>query len=311
MRTAIIGAGRKRNGIGAYIGKYLQQNGADVVSVLGTSPETAQKAAVALGTYGIKASAYAGFAAMMQAEHPDAVVIASPVRTHYEYVLKSLDHGVHIFCEKPFIWEDQNRGDIDALLEPVFEQARRKNRKIAMNCQWPFSLPFYEELCGPVDAEAAETFYIRLSPVVSGREMIPDSVPHALSLLYRVFGAGEIKGLSFTAGSKEAAELTIRFDYASASRSCQSSIELVQTLRQPRDFAYGFNGRIVQRALEGPGYRISFTHGDKKIPIQDPLELSVRDFISAAEKNREPAAGTEHIRNNMKLLTEIYNASEK
>lgn len=102
MRTAIIGAGRRNNGIGQYIGKYFQQSGADVVSVLGTSVASAHEAACAMGAYGIRAAAYADFSEMIKAAAPDSVVIASPARTHTEYLFKCTDHNVHIFCEKPF-----------------------------------------------------------------------------------------------------------------------------------------------------------------------------------------------------------------
>ena len=311
MRTAIIGAGRKRNGIGPYIGKYFQKNGAEVVSVLATSPETAQKAAAALGAYGINAASYADFAAMMRAERPEAVVIASPARTHHDYIVKCLDHGVHIFCEKPFIWEGPAGNGVTARLEPIFAQARQKGCKIAMNSQWPFSLPFYEALCGPVNPETAETFSIRLSPVVSGLEMIPDAVPHALSILYRVFGAGEIQHLSIRADGGKTDAMTIDFRYTSACGFCQSRVELVQTLRQPRDFAYGFNGRIARRAIDSTNYRISFVYEDRAVPVQDPLELSVRDFLAAVRENREPAVEYRHIQNNMELLTKIDDAACK
>ena len=53
MRVSIIGAGRNRNGIGEYIGKYFHAFGAEVTSVLGTTEKTSQEAAVGLRKYGI------------------------------------------------------------------------------------------------------------------------------------------------------------------------------------------------------------------------------------------------------------------
>ncbi|MBS3809590.1 MAG: Gfo/Idh/MocA family oxidoreductase [Desulfobacterales bacterium] len=310
MKTAIIGAGRRRNGIGQYIGKYFQKNGAEIVSVLGTTQATAQEAASALKSYGAGAVAYSDFSVMIKEKSPDAVVIASPARTHYEYLLKCVEQGVHVFCEKPFVRTDKNCGDPVSLLDPLFEKAGRNHLKIAMNCQWPFSLPFYEELCGPVGPESVETFFIRMSPMASGREMISDSIPHALSILYRVFGPGDIYHLFYRADEEKNEEMEIKFNYASASGLCRSHVKLVRTDCQPREFSYGFNGRIVERVLDVDTYDIFFRYSGKTMQISDPLELSVRDFISAVEENREPQVGGDHIINNAILLKKINDGFE-
>ncbi len=52
MKVAVIGAGRNRNGIGRYVAKYFQKNGATVVSVHGTTVETASAASNSLKQYG-------------------------------------------------------------------------------------------------------------------------------------------------------------------------------------------------------------------------------------------------------------------
>ena len=307
MRIAIIGAGRNRNGIGQYIGKYFQKNGASVISVLGTTKQTARKAASALTRYGINATSYTDFYTMAEKEQPDAVVIASPESSHLKYLLKCIETGVHVFCEKPFIKHDKNDMDITLLLDDIFEQAESKKLKIAMNSQWPFSLPFYEALCGPVDKQKTDTFFIRLSPIVSGKEMILDSVPHALSILYFVFSDGQIGDLSIEADKKK---INIKFHYIFPAGYCRVQIQLVRTVHQPRKFSYGFNNKIVHRVLDLNRYDIFFTYSDKTMKISDPLELSVRDFISAIRDNREPLVGKNHIVSNISMLKKIYNYSK-
>ncbi len=61
MKVSIIGASRNRSGIGEYIGKYFQKNGARVTSVLGTTEETSQNASSALRKYGIESNPYTDF----------------------------------------------------------------------------------------------------------------------------------------------------------------------------------------------------------------------------------------------------------
>lgn len=307
MKTAIIGAGRNKSGIGQYIGKYFQRNGASVISVLGTTEKTARKASSILTQYGIHATYYTDFNSMMKSERPDAVVIASPALTHYDYLIKCVKEEVHIFCEKPFVWQDKNDFDINSLCKNIFDTAESNNQTIAMNSQWPFSLPYYEELCGPIDYQKVDTFFIRLSPMVSGREMILESVPHALSILYTVFGDGEIGSIRIQTYKEK---IITMFHYIFTTGYCDVMIELVRTILPPRSFSYGFNGKIIHRLLDLDIYDIFFKCSDKILKIRDPLELSVQDFISAVKEKREPLIGKAHIMSNMSLLKKIYDCCE-
>jgi hypothetical protein len=73
----------------------------------------------------------------------------------------------------------------------------------------------------------------------------------------------------------------------------------------PRDFSFGLNDKIVFRSLGLEDYEIYFHHGDKKLRIVDPLELSVKNFMEAFEKKTDPFIGTLHILHNLSLLKEI------
>ncbi len=301
LNVSIIGAGRTRNGIGEYIGKYFHQHGAIVTSVLGTSEKTSLQASLALRKYGMETHPYTDFDRMVAREKPDAVVVASPSSTHYGYLLKCLDSGLHIFCEKPFIRNDHR--DIRERIEDIFEKARRKKLTVAMNSQWPFSVDAYEAISGKVIIQNSNTFMMAMSPPFPGREMIPESVPHALSLLYSLLGVGEIEDLSFESDGEGV--MGIKFSYLFDTRSCNVSIGLTSRETPPRDFSFGFNGKIVSRSLGSENYEIYFHHGEQKMKIADPLELSVRDFLGALERGEEPFIGYLHILHNMSLLKQI------
>jgi len=301
MKVSIIGAGRTRNGIGEYIGKYFHQHGANVISVLGTTEETSFHASSALRKYGIEAHSYTDFDAMVSAEKPELVVIASPSSTHYDYLLKCLDWGLHIFCEKPFVWGDHK--DIGKKIVDIFEKAREKRLTIAMNSQWPFSIDDYEKICGKIRIEEKNNFFVQMSPFSPGRVMIPESVPHPLSLLYCRLGAGKIEKLNFE--MEQDGEMNIRFTYLFETRACDVLIKLVHQRTPPREFSFGFNGKIVARSLDLNQYDIYFNYGNKKLKIMDPLELSVKNFMEALQKKTEPCIGYPHILHNMVLLKEI------
>jgi hypothetical protein len=73
----------------------------------------------------------------------------------------------------------------------------------------------------------------------------------------------------------------------------------------PRDFSFGLNGRSVSRSLGVEDYEIYFHHEGKKMKIADPLELSVKNFLEAVERETEPFVGHLHILHNISLLKQI------
>jgi hypothetical protein len=229
-------------------------------------------------------------------------VIASPSSTHYGYLLKCLDRGLHAFCEKPLIWDGQT--DIPKRIEDIFEKAREKTLTIAMNSQWPFSIDSYEEICGRIRIEETNNFFVRMSPFSPGKVMIPEAVPHPLSILYSQLGAGEIQNLNFESDGE--GEINIRFTYLFGTRACDVFIRLVHQKTPPREFSFGFNDKIVFRSLDLKNYEIYFNYGGRTLRIADPLELSVKNFMEAIDKKTEPLIGARHILHNMSLLKEIY-----
>ena len=304
MKVSIIGAGRNNNGIGEYIAKYFHKNKATVISVLGTTKKTARNASTRLKRYGIQASAYIDFYHMIEEERPDSVVIASPLPTHFEYLMKSIDANLNIFCEKPFIW---NNNDQQKPMNYIFQKAEDRNLKIAMNSQWPFSISDYETICGPIDKKKTDTFFIHLSPMVAGKAMILDSVPHALSILFSALGEGKITKTDIKSYENK---LMIRFIYDTNSNNCEVLINLERKEQQPRNFKFGFNDKIVNRILDLKDYDIYFRYLDKTLRVADPLELSVRDFISSVKTKQEPQIGKLHIMATNYMLENIFNCYE-
>jgi hypothetical protein len=302
LRVAIIGARRNRNGIGEYIAKYFHEEKAVIVAVLGRSKESSQAGASVLRKYGIEATPYVHFEPMVAEVKPDAVVIASPSDTHEEYLTRSIASGLPVFCEKPLFWPV--RGEAEEAVGKILERAEDKKLTVAMNCQLPFAMEDYEKLCGKVEKKGSNHFFMRLSPASSGKEMIPDSVPHALSLLYFQYGEGRLgePSLELT----ESDDMDIRFKYLFEGGGCEVHVKLVRKEEQPRELQFGFNQRVVRRRLDVERYGIYFEYGDQRVKIEDPLRKSVASFIKAVEDKKEPFMGYAHILNNMMLLKEIY-----
>jgi hypothetical protein len=302
MKIAVIGAGRRHNGIGAYSARFAHAEGARVVAVLAQDEDAARQDAEGLQEFGITADAYADFDALVCSHQPDAIIIASPAVTHAGYLDRAVASGLHVLCEKPFIWDE---GCDYRLAERVLDAARQRGLIIAMNSQWPFVLPAYDQLCGLPPADRIESFYIQLAPLSKGRAMIPDAMPHALSLLYCVLGKGMLEQIHMQSAPES---LRLDFVYCGKSTRCRVTAELVHETTQPRSFAFGFNGTITRRTIDMATYAIAFSRDNQSCDVDDPLKLSVRDFLHACRNKVSPRIGHAHIINTSLMLQHLYAA---
>ena len=83
------------------------------------------------------ATTYSDYDTMLRECELDAVLIATPSRTHAKMVRAALDRGLHVFCEKPFtlsvndgeeltaLAREQGAGHAGRLPQPVRRRVRR------------------------------------------------------------------------------------------------------------------------------------------------------------------------------------------
>ncbi|NEN68346.1 Gfo/Idh/MocA family oxidoreductase, partial [Escherichia coli] len=95
VRIGLIGAGR----MGSFHGETVAQRvpGATLIAVADPVPGAAEKLAARLGAK----KSYTDPQDLLNDPEIDAVVIASPARTHAELVVAAAKAGKGVFCEKP------------------------------------------------------------------------------------------------------------------------------------------------------------------------------------------------------------------
>lgn len=108
FRVGIIGSGRiaKR-----FVPETKVVNGIEVVSVLNPNAEKAE----AFKEEFHLMNAHTDFESFIH--EVDAVYIASPHLTHYEYCRRSLEAGKHVLCEIPFVLSGEQARELYALAE--------------------------------------------------------------------------------------------------------------------------------------------------------------------------------------------------
>lgn len=90
---------------------------------------------------------YGDASEMLSVEKPELVVVGTPPKTHYQFSLLALEHGAHLFCEKPFMTSLAEADD-------VLAKARKSGKRVGVNSQY-YQMPIYRRLQTAVDGDEA------------------------------------------------------------------------------------------------------------------------------------------------------------
>ena len=308
-RVGIIGARKHRQGLGPHVARYLRTWGAEVPCFAGTSARTIDLAREDLARIGIDARGYLAADEMIARERLDALAILSPSETHAGFLDLALASGLHALCEKPLVWGGAGSAGEARRFAEGFEG---RGLHLRENCQWPYTLGAYAQLHpGVLDAPATR-FEMRLSPMVAGKAMIPDAMPHALSLLQALADGPDpgLEGLRFSTNRLDAPAITIEFRFVAGDRSVDASIDLAQEKAQPREAGYAVNGYRARRLIRLEDYAMFFASGARVVDVPDPLALLVGSFVRALDAGPREASAAREIADRARLLDEIANAFE-
>lgn len=331
-RIGIIGARRQAQGIGQYVARDLAALGANVCAIAGTSRPSVEVARQALrANHGLSVRGYVGADEMIRGEKLDAVAICSPQQFHRQHLHAALEHELHVLCEKPFVFDPRRDNVADA--EAVTDGFARAGRILMVNQQWPYTLPAFDR-CYPGVRKSAglEQFKMLLAPAEDGIEMIPNALPHVLSMLSAMKPAGGcVERIEFERPRR--GQMTIRFQYRHESGCVEVCGHFVQAPQQPRPAGYAVNDCTVVRRIELPSYQMYFektvqalsrfddsNHDlnpqstadgsrDDWLAIEDPLRLLLADFIRRLEDPQSHCSPNPHLLDNVRILDEIYRAA--
>lgn len=216
MRIGIVGARRGRQGIGEHVAWRLARLGATVPAIVGTRPETLAEAQRNLRERRhLETRGYLSLPDMLRTERLDAVALCSPDRCHREQLHVALDHGLHVLCEKPLVFDPARDSADDA--RPLVAGFRTAGKVLMVNEQWPCTLAWFRGLFPRDAAPPANRLEMLLCPGETGAAMIPNALPHVLSLLVAVAPPGgearDIEVRATQVQNGEATELDVRFVY--------------------------------------------------------------------------------------------------
>lgn len=316
LQVGIVGARRRSQGIGEHIARHLAALGANVVAIVGTQPDTLAEARDNLcRRHGIEVRGYLDLEAMLAAERLDAVAICSPDACHRQHLRIALARGVHVLCEKPLVFEPARDSLADA--RPLVAGFAAARRMLMVNQQWPYTLPAFEELYpGVVDqARPPRQLEMLLCPGSTGAAMVPNALPHVLSLLLALAPVGgeacriEVRG----EGPPEAPNsLDITFAYVHSQGTTAVRCVFRQGPTQPRPAGYAIDGYAVRRVIDATDYsmRLEAVEANaRSVPLPDPMSLLLTDFLRRIETATVPQPADPTLLDAQRLLCDVYRAA--
>lgn len=256
------------------------------------------------------ASPYTSYDDLLNRRDLDAVLIATPLSTHFELARKALRRGKHVFVEKPFTHSSEEAMELIGLAE-------ERKLVLAVGHTFVYSPPVIkikEILDG---GELGNLFYVSSTRVNLGLHqkdvsVIWDLAPHDLSMMMYWLEEMPIEVLAtgkdfVQRGIPDVAFIFLRFAsgaIAHAQVSWLSPSKLRRTtivgaakmlvyddtehLEQVKIFDKGVNFKDPDTFGE---YQLSYRTGDivsPKLETFEPLQAEVNDFLSSILQKRRP-----------------------
>ncbi len=129
VRVGIVGLGGVADRI--HLPACQKVSGVEIAGAAEPSPAAREAMASKFGIPKV----YANAEELIGAEKLDVVLIGTPPDSHHSLCRRALEHGAHVFCEKPFMMTVDEADDVIAF-------AKEKRRLLAVNNQYRY-MPIY------------------------------------------------------------------------------------------------------------------------------------------------------------------------
>ncbi|MGD9496298.1 MAG: Gfo/Idh/MocA family protein [Armatimonadota bacterium] len=290
LTAAVIGA----SGIGKHHAKWLDRLGCAVTGFAGTSPQSVAATQAQLKElFGFAGTGYPSVAEMLQAGRYDIVSVCSPEELHYEHFLAALEHGAHVMCEKPLVYDaDLTSDQMLSQAQEMVEAAEELARVAAVNTQYAAAVDAYHDFMAArgIEPGVPRTFFMQMESRGGGPEgtnfeqIWVDLASHPLSVLMAFCGPGAMDEASASC-TVEQKVVEAEFDYVmEGGGSCRAHIVCRNRPEGALVRRFGINDLLVD--YEGRNddegiYRAWLSREGEETCAQDFMEASIERFVDA------------------------------
>lgn len=255
----------------------------------------------------------------------DAVAIATPAGSHFDLVKAALQHGKHVFVEKPLALTLEEGEELVAL-------ANQSGRVLMVDHTYEYhpAIRLIEEMIAQDKMGRiwhANSVRLNLGIVRKDVNVLWNLAPHDISIILRLFGeepnhVDASGGVFLQEGIEDVVSINMEFPSGRIAQiyvswlSPRKTRELTvvgekkmvvfdETLPEAQVKVYD-KGVNRQAEYESYGEYLTLRHGDiycPRIPSQEPLRLAVEDFIDAVQSKRSPRSDGEAAVRVLKVLS--------
>ncbi len=235
--------------------------------------------------------AYTSLDTMLKKEKLDAVTICTPASTHFAMASKSLAAGVHTFVEKPMTTNEKDA-------ETLIDLARKANRSLTVGFIERFNPPITALKQTIADGKLGELILLefhrenRRGENISDVGIVKDASVHDIDTACWLFGETP-KTIFARVGVMYAPLEHEDFATILLGFSGQKTAFLVTNWITPsrvRTLSAVFSGGVVD--VDFVTQQTSVHEGAATTvptrPVQEPLMLEMKEFVSALREKRQP-----------------------
>ena len=202
----------------------------------------------------------------------DFIVLASPVDTHYEYLVKCFNLELPVFCEKPLIWDTSPTN-----LKYKIEKIKSFNGNFLVNTANTIFIDQLKERF-PLENTRRFCFSFHTQGKHRGSSVAVDLLPHATALVTATYGyGGKINDFeSHTSNNNYSAS----FNY----KDKQIVFDFVESSSGPKKMALAFDEKIFERQVSGTAetYKVRLIEKSKNLSfeVDDPFLIYAKKFLA-------------------------------
>ena len=250
-------------------------------------------------------------AAIIEDPQVDAVVVATPVHSHYPLSKAALEAGKHVLVEKPFVTELDQANELIRL-------ARHSGLTLMVGHTFEYTAAVNRIREIVQAGELGEVLYIRSERVNLGLfqkdiNVMWDLAPHDISILLYILGqqpthVSAIGNAHVTQGIEDVVLLTLEFgpsmmaniivSWLDPRKVRQMTIVGNQKMLLYDDVSANEKIRIYDKGVDGPAhynsfgeFQYSYRYGDIITPLlkeYEPLRLMCGHFVECIQQGTEP-----------------------